>query len=219
MKNYVSYLRVSTEKQGKSGLGLEAQKAAVLKFVGTNNIIAEFQENESGKNDNRIELLKAIDYAKNNNATLLIAKLDRLSRNASFILSLQNSKVDFICADMPDANSFTIGIFALLAQQEREMISARTKAALQAKKEQGYKLGSPDNLTNSARERSIEVRISKAVNNENNIKAAALIKSLAAQNNSLRQIAETLNNAGFKTSKNQKFEAMTVKRLLDKISK
>ena len=135
MNKYVAYYRTSTSEQK---LGILAQREAVKTF--TKNcidcIIAEFTEveNSSGKNDKRIELAKAIEYAQKNNATLLISKLDRLSRNASFIFKLKDTKVDFKCCDMPDANTLTIGIFATLAQHERELIASRTSSALQAKK-------------------------------------------------------------------------------------
>lgn len=215
MKKFVAYYRVSTQQQGNSGLGLDAQKDTVNKFAGDNAVIAEYTEIESGKNNNRVQLKNAIEHAVKNDATLLISKLDRLSRNASFIFQLRDSKVDFICCDMPDANTMTIGIFALIAQQEREMISERTKKALQAKKQQGFKLGKPENLTNSARTKSIEVRKQKAQDNDNNKKALALIVALKNQNMSFRKIAETLNNSGFKTSKGNKFYAMSVKQLYD----
>jgi DNA invertase Pin-like site-specific DNA recombinase len=146
MKQYVAYYLVSTQKQGSSGLGLQAQKETVRQFIGSNILITEYTEIESGKNDKQIELLKAIADANKNNATLIIAKLDRYSRNVGFIFQLRDSKVDFTCCDIPDANTMTIGIFALLAQQERELISERTKKALQAKKENGFTMVSPKTL-------------------------------------------------------------------------
>jgi DNA invertase Pin-like site-specific DNA recombinase len=218
MKNYVAYYRVSTQKQGISGLGLQSQRTSVKQFIGNNNLLSEYTEIESGKNDKRIELLKAIDFAKNNNATLVIAKLDRLSRNAGFIFQLRDSTVDFICADMPDANSLTVGIFALLAQQERELISERTRKALQAKKDNGFKLGSPDNLTNDSRLKSLEVRKENADNNENNKKAFALIQSMRMQNISFNKIAQKLNAAGFKTATGKQFFSMSVKQLFDRFT-
>jgi DNA invertase Pin-like site-specific DNA recombinase len=175
MKKYVSYYRVSTAKRGQSGLGLEAQRTAVSTFVGNASILKEFVEVESGKVNDRPQLVAAIDYAKGKGATLVIAKLDRLSRNAGFIFALRDSGVDFVCADMPDANTLTVGIFAVLAQHERELISSRTKAALQAKKKQGHQLGTPANLTEEARSRAREVIREKAAGNENNRRAAALI--------------------------------------------
>ena len=219
MKNFVAYYRVSTQKQGNSGLGLQAQQNTVKNFIGTNNLLKEFTEIESGKNDKRIELLKAIEYAKNNNSTLIIAKLDRLSRNASFIFQLRDSKIDFVCCDLPEANTLTIGIMALLAQQEREMISERTKKALQAKKQQGFKLGKPENMTESARQKSIAVRKEKAINNIDNKKAISLIESMRRQNISFNKIAQNLNEYGFKTSTGKEFYSMSVKQLFDRISK
>src|SRR5262249_33260687 len=136
-RKFVSYCRVSTAKQGKSGLGLEAQEAAIAEHVGNGKLIEKYIEIETGKNDDRPQLRKALHRAKVTAATLVIAKLDRLSRNLRFIAELQESKVKFVCADMPDANELTIHIFASLAQHERKVISERTKRALQAAKARG----------------------------------------------------------------------------------
>ncbi len=138
MAGFVTYLRVSTKRQGASGLGLEAQRAAVSTF-GTP--IAELVEVESGANNARPQLAAALRLCRLHRATLLIAKLDRLSRNAAFLLGLKESGVDFVAADMPDANRLTVGIMAVVAESEREMISARTKAALGAAKARGVVLG------------------------------------------------------------------------------
>ena len=140
MKKYIAYYRVSTQKQGISGLGLDAQRTDVNRFISRGGeLVAEYQDIESGKKNNRPSLINAINEAKKQGATLLIAKLDRLSRNASFILTLRDSRVDFVCCDMPDANSLTIGIMAILAQDERERTSLRTKAALAELKRKGKK--------------------------------------------------------------------------------
>lgn len=213
MKNYVAYYRVSTQKQGASGLGLQAQKDTVNRFAQNYNIIAEFTEIESGKNNQRSELKKAIELANEKNATLLIAKLDRLSRNVSFIFQLRDSKVDFTCCDIPDANTMTIGIFALLAQQERELISERTKNALAEKKRQGFKLGKPENLTDQARLQGRVKYSSLAKENENNRRAFAFIQSLRQQKHSYRAIAEKLNEAGFRTSRGNSFFANSVRQI------
>ncbi|WP_229370339.1 recombinase family protein [Fibrivirga algicola] len=122
---YVAYYRVSTKQQGDSGLGLAAQQTAVASFV-RGPIVAEFTVVELGKNNGRVQLAQAIERAKREGAVLVIAKLDRLSRNASFILTLRDSGVNFQCVDLTDANTLTIGIFATLAQHERELISSRT---------------------------------------------------------------------------------------------
>jgi DNA invertase Pin-like site-specific DNA recombinase len=144
---FVAYFRVSTDRQGKSGLGLEAQRKAVLDYLngGRWQLAAEFVEVESGKrSDNRPELEKALAACKKQKAKLVIAKLDRLSRNVAFISALMNSGVEFIAADMPHANKLTIHILAAVAEHEREMISERTKAALQAAKARGKVLGNPN---------------------------------------------------------------------------
>jgi len=137
LKAYVAYYRVSTQRQGASGLGLDSQRSAVLQFIKSNGnrIIKEFTEIESGKNNKRPELLKAIEFAQQNDCTLIVAKLDRLSRDMNFITALMASKVKFIAADMPEANSLTLHIIAALAEYERKMISERTRSALQAKKQ------------------------------------------------------------------------------------
>ena len=207
MKNYVAYYRVSTQKQGISGLGLSAQQTTVKSFIGDSVLLQEFVEVESGKNDKRIELQKAIEYANTNTATLIIAKLDRLSRNASFIFQLRDSKVDFICCDIPDANTMTIGIFALLAQQERELISDRTKKA------KGHKLGCPQNLTPLSRDKARIAKKYNALNNPNNSKAYPLIQEMRKNNNSYSKIADKLNEYNFKTSRNKLFRPMQVKRI------
>jgi DNA invertase Pin-like site-specific DNA recombinase len=129
---FVAYYRVSTAKQGRSGLGLEAQRDAVAAFVAARGgvILAPYTETESGKRDDRPELAKAMAQARALGATLLIAKLDRLSRDAHFLIGLQKAGVDFAAVDMPEATNFTVGIMALVAQWEREAISKRTKEGL-----------------------------------------------------------------------------------------
>jgi len=149
--SYVPYYRVSTARQGQSGLGLEAQQAAVRAFVADPaQLLGDFVEVESGKKNQRPQLLAAIAAARAAGATLLIAKLDRLSRNAGFIFALRDSGVNFVCCDMPDANTLTVGLFAVIAQHEREMISKRTIDALTAKKARGAVLGTPANMTSAA---------------------------------------------------------------------
>jgi len=204
---YVGYYRVSTQKQGNSGLGLEAQRTDVCRFISKDGeLIAEYQDIESGKNNNRPSLINAIEECKKSGATLLIAKLDRLSRNASFVFTLRDSKVNFVCCDMPDANSVTIGIMAVLAQDERERTSHRTKSALAELKKQGKKLGSPQNLTAHSREISLQVRTQNAMMNENNRKAGALIIALHKEGKTFYQITKTINELGFRTRTGKNFQ-------------
>src|SRR5262245_15884554 len=142
---FVAYYRVSTDRQGKSGLGLEAQREAVENYLngGRWSLVAEFTEIESGKRNDRPELAKALATCKKQKARLVIAKLDRLSRNLAFIATLMDSGVEFICVDNPHANKLTVHILAAVAQHEREIISARTSAALKAAKSRGTRLGNP----------------------------------------------------------------------------
>ena len=142
---FVAYYRVSTAQQGHSGLGLDAQRDAVMRYLSNGGWppLAEFTEIETGKGanalDRRPQLQAALAYARKHKATLIIAKLDRLSRNAAFLLTLRDSGVRFLACDMPEANDLTVGIMALVAQQEREAISRRTKEALAVAKARGVK--------------------------------------------------------------------------------
>ena len=140
---YVSYFRVSTRQQGINGLGIEAQRAAAKQFLQGAKAKHEFVEVESGKRNQRPELDRAIACCRTTKSKLIIAKLDRLSRNASFLMNLMESNVDFVCCDMPNADKFTIRILACVAQEEAERISQRTRDALQAAKRRGVKLGNP----------------------------------------------------------------------------
>jgi DNA invertase Pin-like site-specific DNA recombinase len=140
---WISYLRVSTDRQGKSGLGLEAQRAAVADYLngGRWKLIKEFVEVESGKRNDREQLAEAVKACRLHGAKLVIAKLDRLSRDAHFLLGLEKAGVDFVAADMPNANRLTVGIMATVAEEERRMISKRTTDALAAAKRNGRQLG------------------------------------------------------------------------------
>ena len=223
-KKYVAYYRVSTQKQGNSGLGLDSQKQQVRQFVNCDScIIAEFTEVESGKNDSRNELQKAIETANKAGATLVIAKLDRLSRNASFIFALRDSKVNFVCVDMPDANTLTIGIFAVMAQHEREIISTRTKAGLKVKKErlaiEDKKLGTPANLTSEAVAKGKQIRIANAANKTANKQATAIAIQMRSNGATLQAICDHLNGLEYKTSTGKTFAPTTIKMLLDRAAK
>jgi DNA invertase Pin-like site-specific DNA recombinase len=216
---HVAYYRVSTKQQGQSGLGLEAQRTQVMGFIGTQaQLVKEFIEVESGKRDSRPRLTEALAYARQNKARLVIAKLDRLSRNAGFIFALKDSGVDFVCADMPDANTLTIGIFATLGQHERELIGERTRKALAVKKQQGFTLGSPQNLTPQAQRKGVEAIKRKAATNENNQRALLTIKGYLHQGKTLQQIAHELNESGFRTAKGYLFQRVHIHRLWAQLS-
>jgi DNA invertase Pin-like site-specific DNA recombinase len=213
-KFYTPYYRVSTQKQGTSGLGLDAQRAAVQSFAGSAQLLTEYVEIESGKKNQRPQLLAAIAEARRVGATLLIAKLDRLSRNAGFIFALRDSGVEFVCCDMPDANTLTVGLFAVIAQHERETISKRTKDALAAKKARGAQLGSPQNFTTVVIAQGQAAMQRNAREHQANRQAAQLAELLRAKGQTLWQIAAKLNEAGYRTRRGKEFQATTVQRLL-----
>jgi len=216
---YVAYYRVSTEAQGRSGLGLEAQKAAVSSYLngGPRKLVAEYTETESGKrHENRPQLQAALRHARHVGATLVIAKLDRLSRDAHFLLGLQKAGVPFVAADLPEANEMVVGIMAVIAQGERKMISERTKAALAAAKARGVKLGNPNGaraLRGLGNHRAIASICAHA-----SARAADLrpvIDDIRAQGlTSLRAIAGELNSRGIRTARGGKWYATTVSNLL-----
>lgn len=210
---YIAYYRVSTKRQEESGLGLESQKAIVKRYLNKGDkLLNEFVETESGKINNRPVLSQAIKAGKINNAKLIIAKLDRLSRNAGFIMKLRDNQVDFVAADMPEMNTLSIGIVAVIAQHERELISERTKAALQQKKARGFKLGKPENLTEYARKKSIEVRKYNARTNLANKQAIELIIMYRGNGFLFKEIAQKLNSNGYTTRQGKTFLVSTVSR-------
>ena len=214
-QKYIAYYRVSTAKQGNSGLGLEGQRATVVKFVKCDTcIIAEYTDVESGKNDSRPHLKAAIKHAKEIGAKLVIAKLDRLSRNLTFISSLMDSQIDFICCDMPTATKFTLHIFAALAQQEREMISQRTKAALDALKEKRgeWRKGK---ITDQARANATATIKANAASNPNTNKAKDYAILMRKNGSTLLEIADILNEKGFLSARGKAFAKTTVNRLLE----
>jgi DNA invertase Pin-like site-specific DNA recombinase len=213
--NYISYYRVSTKKQGDSNLGLAAQRTIVSSFCKDGQILGEYTDIESGtrKGNNREGLKQAINHAKETESRLVIAKLDRLSRNVLFITTIMESGVDFVACDMPTANKFTIHIFAALAEQEADLISQRTKSALKELKKAGKQLGSPKNLSKEAIDKGRKVRMKNALMDENNSKASALIQLLKENGNSFANIALRLNESGFRTRRGRTFQATQVQRL------
>lgn len=195
---HVSYVRASTQQQGRSGLGMEAQQAAVLAYLQGAPLIAEFVEVETGKGadalEKRPQLRAALALCKKTGATLVIAKLDRLARNVHFISGLIETGVDFVCADMPQANKVMLQMYSVMAEWERDQISARTKSALAAAKARGVQLGvkGADNLRPN-----VEARQQAA--DDYAIKMAPVVKGLQAQGMSQRAMATALTDLGVKT--------------------
>jgi DNA invertase Pin-like site-specific DNA recombinase len=178
-------------------------------------IVEEFTDIESGKLNQRVQLQNAIHYAQAQGARLVIAKLDRLSRNLTFIASLMESKVRFVCADMPDANEFTIHLLAALAQQERKLISERTKQALDQKRRQvgEWRRGTQSFLDPAVSAKAAEANRQRAASNDHNRKAGELIRALLEAGLSYTEIAKRLNGAGFLTARGSQFQATQVMRL------
>jgi DNA invertase Pin-like site-specific DNA recombinase len=218
MKKLVSYLRVSSAQQGRSGLGIEAQREALARFAAAEGfeIAAEFVEVETGKGSDALErrpqLAAALAQARSLRCSVVVAKLDRLSRDVAFISGLMAHRVPFIVADLgADADPFMLHLFAALAEKERAMISHRTKAALAAAKARGQKLGNP-NLT-TAREAAVAANSANADSHAANVLPiiAQIQKSGAT---TLRAIADALNARGVSTPRGRRWEAMSVKNAL-----
>jgi DNA invertase Pin-like site-specific DNA recombinase len=212
---FVAYFRVSTDRQGKSGLGLEAQRKSVLDYLdgGRWKLIAEFTEIESGKRSDRPELAKALAACKRQKAKLVIAKLDRLSRNLAFVATLMDSGVEFIAVDNPHANKLTIHILAAVAQHEREMIRARTSAALKAAKARGKRLGNPKLA--EARKNAARARTEKADQYSANV--LPVIREIQGSGvKSLRGIARALAARGVPTARGGTWTPVQVNAILQR---
>lgn len=210
-KTAITYLRVSTTRQGISGLGLEAQREAVLAFSSSRHleVTAEYVEIESGKKDDRPQLNAALEHARKIGAVLVIAKLDRLARRVSFLSALIESGTDFVAVDMPDANKFVLHIMAAVAEFEREQISARTKAALAAAKARGVVLGRHSQVLANQRIRDA-VKFAKAIEkSEGDI--------FSQPDLSVRQVADALNARGVRTSGGSRWSAGNTGRLVTRI--
>jgi len=208
----VAYYRVSTSRQGQSGLGLEAQREVCSRY----KPVKEFTEVESGKKSRRPQMEAALDYCRENNCQLVIARLDRLSRNVLFIAQLMESKVDFVCCDFPQANRLTLHMMAAFAEHEAEMISNRTKAALQAAKNRGVKLGSH----RPAHQNSTKVRWSLAncgrQTAEYDSRFLALIKDLRDSGETFQDIADKVNSQGWRTNRGNKWTKSAIYRVINR---
>lgn len=219
----VAYERVSTARQGRSGLGLAAQRSAIDAFARAHNatLLARFTEIESGRRNDRPDLEKALDLARLTGATLVIARLDRLSRDAAFLLTLQASGVRFLACDMPEANDLTVGIMALVAQAEREAISRRTKEALAAAKARGVRLGNPNGAAALRRAGKGASALHHTVSRNADTFArelAPVIKAIRAEGRTtLRAIAADLNRRAIRTRRGARWHVSNVRNLLARI--
>jgi DNA invertase Pin-like site-specific DNA recombinase len=210
--DYVSYLRVSTQRQGQSGLGIEAQRTAVEQYVAQTGgtLLKEFVEVESGSGKSRPILVQSISLCRRTKATLLIAKLDRLARNVAFVSSLMESSVEFVAADAPYANRLMIHILAAFAEHERTVISERTRAALSAAKARGVVLGKNGRMlaqTNRCEAEMFAASLSHQIENARKTGATTL-----------RAVAQYLNSEGSRTRSGAPWSSSTVHRLLRRLS-
>lgn len=214
-KRFTAYFRVSTTRQGDSGLGLEAQRKAVSDFVRGNGgqIVAEFVEVESGKRADRPQLADAIALCKREGVTLLVAKLDRLARNLNFITTLQQTKVDFVAVDNPHATPFVIHILCAVAEAEAVAISVRTSQALQAFKARGGMLGNPRYAESLPRANAVRSEIAKVRNG----KLLAIVNEIKSKTGltKLAELAEALNLRGIRTARGNEFTASHIFNVLN----
>jgi DNA invertase Pin-like site-specific DNA recombinase len=213
MTCFIAYYRVSTEKQGKSGLGLDAQRQTVADYVaGRGEIIAEYTEIESGRKNDRPQLAAALATCRKHKAVLVIAKLDRLARNVFFIAGLMESGVDFVACDMPEANRLTIHILSAVAEHEREAISKRTKDALKAAKARGVKLGNPDPIPAARRGNAVMQEHAEQFH----ATVKPLIQKLRLQGYPLAKIADELNSRNVPTARGRVWYPATVRNILQR---
>ena len=218
---YVAYLRVSTQRQGTSGLGLQAQQEIIRNYLNGDSPIAEFIEVESGRKSDRPKLHKALELCKKKKATLIVAKMDRLSRNVAFTSQLLDSGIEIVFCDFPKANRLVLTIISAISEYEAGLIRQRTKAALQVKKEQGCQLGKPENLMRNldrAIANSRKTNQEKALNNANNKRAVAILRGLVNKTSNMSEMARILNAEGFLTSRGCSFSSKQVSLLLERYS-
>jgi DNA invertase Pin-like site-specific DNA recombinase len=207
MTKFIAYFRVSTDRQGKSGLGLAAQRRKIVEYVSAaGTLIAEFCDIQSGRDDSRAELQRAIQLAKRENAKIVIARLDRFSRRVSFIANILEQGIGLVCAEMPNATDFQLHIFAALAQEERRLISERTKAALAESKRRGKILG--------ANGRNLAAKNRKAADDFAALLRAKMDAGLTRR--SYSEIARQLNDAGITTVTGRRFYPQTVKNYMNR---
>lgn len=221
-KRFVTYARVSTKRQGVSGLGLEAQRFAVAQYLGNDRryIVAEFVEVESGRKVNRPQLIKALAACRLYRATLVVAKLDRLARNAAFLLALRDSKVDFVCADVPEANRLTVGILAVVAEAESEYIAIRCREAYAAARRRGVTMTHTRNLSEAARlkgQKAVNARRLFLVEQRARDLTPVIGEMRAAGVRTVAGLADGLNARGFRAAKGGPWNEASLTRLLHRI--
>jgi len=216
-RRFVAYFRVSTARQGQSGLGLEAQRSSVMAFLDKNaDLVEEFVEIESGKKADRPKLLAALASCKQHGATLIIAKLDRLARNVAFVSSLMEAGIEFIAVDNPHASKLTIHILCAVAEHEREMISQRTKAALAVAKARGVKRGNPNGNPRQMTE-------ARQVMRQKSADRATMIRPIISEIQqaglqSYREIAKALNARGIMTARGGRWHPASVRNVMMRAS-
>jgi DNA invertase Pin-like site-specific DNA recombinase len=219
MKTYIAYLRQSTTKQEQSGLGVEAQREIIKNHLKEGVILNEFVETETGKKNDRPKLMEALTQCRKTNSILIVAKLDRLSRNVAFTSKLLENDIEILFCDFPQANRLILHIISSIAEYEANLISLRTRQSLQAKKARGCKLGKSENLLSKhkqAIQNSNKTNIQKAIDNDNNKRASALISAMVKDNKTFAEITKSLNNQGFKTSRGCQFQIVQVQRIYEK---
>jgi DNA invertase Pin-like site-specific DNA recombinase len=217
---FVAYLRVSTDRQGASGPGLEAQREAVRNYLNGGNwrLLHAYVEVESGKHDDRPELARALAQCKRTCAVLIVAKLDRLSRNVAFLANLMESGVEFVACDFPHANRLTLHILAAVAEHEREMISARTKAALQAAKARGQRLGGYREGAPKVDQKLGAQAVQKAAEDYAR-EVAPTMRELRQGGLSLREVAAEMDARGIRTPRGGQWTAMGVRNVLERAAR
>lgn len=223
MKRFVAYYRVSTAKQGRSGLGLAAQRETVLGYVGgADNLTAEFTEVESGGKSDRPQLAAALRHCRATGAVLVVAKLDRLARDVAFLSNLMNSGAEFVAVDFPEANRLTLHIMAAVAEYERRITSERTRAALQAAKARGQRLGNPHGaaaLRRADRGNRAAVQVVQAQAQDRAVTLHDMVRDIQAGGvTSLAGIAAELTKRGARTARGGLWHASSVKRLLTRLA-